>query len=162
MQGNSPFELGGGGGSFGYNGINNSVALGYRVFDGNVTSQTALLANQTALSPFATTGAVNIFNAGAVSVALAYNGTTLSQTLTQGANVFTTSYAVDIPTLVGGNTAYIGFTGATGGLNMNANVSSFQFNGAAVAVPEGNAAGMLLLGLPILGGAFAARCTRQA
>jgi hypothetical protein len=50
-------------------------------------------------------------------VTLTYNGKTLSETLTDltiPKHTFTTSYPVDIPAQVGGDAAYVGFTGGTG------------------------------------------------
>ena len=46
-----------------------------------------------------------------------YNGTTLAWTITDAttAKTFSTSASVNIPSTVGGNSAYIGFTGGTGG-----------------------------------------------
>jgi hypothetical protein len=37
------------------------------------------------------------------------------------------SYDVDIPTLVGGDYAYVGFTGGTGGLTVTQDVQSWRF-----------------------------------
>ena len=47
-----------------------------------------------------------------------YDGTTLKVTITDTVTqaTATQSYAVNIPSLVGGNTGYVGFTGGTGGL----------------------------------------------
>ena len=48
---------------------------------------------------------------------MTYDGTTLSITITDTAtpsSTFTTSWPVDIPTIVGANTAYVGFTAGTG------------------------------------------------
>ena len=50
-------------------------------------------------------------------VDLTYDGTTLTETITDLEDptlVFTTSYLVDIPSFVGADTAFVGFTGATG------------------------------------------------
>ena len=50
-------------------------------------------------------------------VDLTYDGTTLVETITDQEDptiVFTTSYLVDIPEFVGADTAFVGFTGATG------------------------------------------------
>ncbi len=46
-----------------------------------------------------------------------YNGTTLTMTITDTVTnaTFTTSWAINIPATVGGNTAFVGFTAGTGG-----------------------------------------------
>lgn len=48
---------------------------------------------------------------------LAYNGITLIATITDTVTNTTAkqTYTVNIPSMIGGSTAYVGFTGATGG-----------------------------------------------
>jgi hypothetical protein len=66
-------------------------------------------------------GGVDIRNQDPKRVVLSYDGTTLSETITDlvtGAT-FSTSYPVDIPSRVllgSSNLFYVGFTGGTGGL----------------------------------------------
>ena len=47
---------------------------------------------------------------------ITYDGTNLSMTLTDALTLATwsTSWPINIPSIVGGNTAYVGFTGGTG------------------------------------------------
>src|SRR5262249_44796238 len=45
------------------------------------------------------------------------------------------SYAVNIPSLVGGNTAYVGFTGGTGGLTATQNILNWTYTPALVSPP---------------------------
>jgi hypothetical protein len=73
-----------------------------------------------------------------VQVLLSYDGAaTLSETLTQGNVSFVTSVNLSSyqQVLGGGNSFYVGFTGATGGLNAGQQISQFQFTpkGAQVA-----------------------------
>ena len=51
-----------------------------------------------------------------LAVALTYNGTTLAMTIEDTVThaTFSNSWAIDIPTTVGGDTAYVGFTASTG------------------------------------------------
>jgi hypothetical protein len=63
-------------------------------------------------------GVPNLHSGDIMQVQMTYNGTTLTMTITDTttpANTFTTSWTINIPATVGGNTAYVGFTGATGG-----------------------------------------------
>jgi hypothetical protein len=62
-----------------------------------------------------------------LKVRLQYNGTTLTQTVTDtvNSNVFTTSYTVNIPSLVNGSTAYVGFTGGCGGATAIQQITSW-------------------------------------
>ena len=72
------------------------------------------------------------FNGGTFNVTLTYSGTTLSISMqsTSGGTIFTHSWTVNIQTTVGGNTAYVGFTGGIGaevGNAANQFVNSFTF-----------------------------------
>ena len=61
---------------------------------------------------------VNIGSGDVMDVAMSYDGSTLNVTITDtvtGASA-SQSYSVDIPSIVGGRAAYVGFTGGTGGL----------------------------------------------
>jgi hypothetical protein len=60
---------------------------------------------------------------------LNYDGTTLKLTLTDTvtAKVFTYSAAVNIPGTVGASTAYVGFTGGTGGASATQNIKNWTF-----------------------------------
>src|SRR5262245_14079693 len=123
---NGPTSLGGGGGDLGYAGIGQSVAVAFRAFD---HSSTGLAVNGTFTGPnFDLGGGTGIdFNAGAQAsprhtfqVTLSYAGTTLTETikdLNTSATVTETFNNVNIPGTVGGSTAWVGFTGGTGGLN---------------------------------------------
>jgi hypothetical protein len=132
IQSNSPTALGSADAGLGYQGIPNSVAVSFRDYDAtlanNTDSSTQLGENGTFLASTnvdisaATGNAIN-FNATATppfaldvyQATLSYNGTTLFETvqdLNTGAT-FNTSFTVNIPALVGGNTAYVGFGGST-------------------------------------------------
>jgi hypothetical protein len=60
---------------------------------------------------------------------LRYAGGLLSLTLTDAvAGVsFTTNYGVNLPSMVGAKTAYVGFSGSTGGLTSQQQISNFAF-----------------------------------
>jgi hypothetical protein len=59
-----------------------------------------------------TASGVNLHSGDILHAHITYNGTTLTLTLTDTVTnaSFTTSTAINIPTTVGGNTAYVGFT----------------------------------------------------
>ena len=83
---------------------------------------------------------VNLNGGNPLNVTFVYDGTTLKMTLadTKTKAVFSYSWAINIPTTVGGNTAYVGFTGATGYWNALQNLLSWTFSSsaAAAAVPS--------------------------
>jgi hypothetical protein len=60
---------------------------------------------------------VNLHSGDAMHAHLTYDGTTLTLTLTDTVTnaSFTMSQAIDIPSTVGSNTAFVGFTAGTGG-----------------------------------------------
>ena len=48
---------------------------------------------------------------------------------------FTTSAAINIPATVGGNTAYVGFTGGTGGSSATQKILTWTFSNSASSAP---------------------------
>jgi hypothetical protein len=62
-------------------------------------------------------GGVNLHSGDIMHAHITYSGATLTLTITDTVvptDTFTTSWTVYIPTEVGANTAYVGFTGSTG------------------------------------------------
>jgi Malectin domain/Chitobiase/beta-hexosaminidase C-terminal domain/Legume lectin domain len=131
IQGNSTSVLGVSGGGLGYGpdtpgetpGIANSVAVKFDLYsnNGEGTNSTGLYTNGASPSIPATTlgGGVNLHSSDIFHVHFSYDGTTLTMTITDTANSadsFTTSWPINIPATVGGDTAYLGFTAGTGGL----------------------------------------------
>ena len=72
---------------------------------------------------------IDLHSGDPFNVTLAYSNGTLTETLVDASTgaSFTKSYAVDIPTIVGGRTAYFGFTGGSGGLSAVQDISSWTF-----------------------------------
>ena len=60
---------------------------------------------------------IDLHSGHVFNVSLTYNGTVLQETVTDATTgaTYVHNYTVNIPALVGGNTAFVGFTGATGG-----------------------------------------------
>jgi hypothetical protein len=92
-------------------GLWNSVAVKFDVSSGNTTGLYTNGALPT--TPQTTITGVTLSSGHPINVALTYNGTALSMTLTDTVThgSFSTSWTVNIPSTVGGNTAYVGFTG---------------------------------------------------
>lgn len=149
----STTALGGGGGDKGYHGITApSAALLFDVFGGfyNFPGATGFQFNGMTGTPNGLTN-VNLSDGNPVTVSLSYSGTTLVETvtspLTLNSNTFTYTN-IDLPTNVGSSTAYVGFSGATGGYNALQKVSNFQYT---QTVPEPGAWMALLGGAGCLG-----------
>jgi hypothetical protein len=62
-------------------------------------------------------------------VSLTYVNGVLSLTLSDAQTSFTTDLSLDIPSLVGGNTAYVGFTGGDGAVHSTQYVTDFSYLG---------------------------------
>jgi hypothetical protein len=72
-----------------------------------------------------------------MEISLAYNGTILSMTITDlvtGA-AYSTSWPVNIPSIVGGNTAYVGFTGGTGAGSSSQKILTWNYTLGSNALP---------------------------
>ena len=90
-----------------------------------------------------TTPAVDLTSSGIVlssgdtiSAQLIYNGTTLTLNLTDTVTnkTFSHAFTVNIPSTVGGNTAYVGFTGGTGGSTAIQNIKTWTFTSGITQV----------------------------
>jgi hypothetical protein len=104
-------------------GIAKSLCVKFGLYDnqGEGPNSTGLYLNGVSPTIPATTlgGGVNLHSGDIFHVHMTYDGTTLTMTITDTttpADTFTTSWQVNIPSIVGGNTAYMGFTAGTGGL----------------------------------------------
>ncbi len=133
---------------------NNQSGLGYSGATGNVDGQNAGLLNSVAVkfdlwngsgntTGLYTNGAdlttggidmtgsgVNLHSGNPLAVTIGYDGTTLKMTITDTKTnaSFSKSWAINIPAIVGGATAYVGFTGATGGQTALQDVLSWTYS----------------------------------
>ncbi|MGA7317361.1 MAG: chitobiase/beta-hexosaminidase C-terminal domain-containing protein, partial [Silvibacterium sp.] len=127
--------LGGPGGSLGYQGISKSVAVKFDLYNNNGEgpNSTGLYKNGAAPTTPAidlTPSGINLHSGDVMHARLFYDGTALVMTLTDtqtNASV-TESFAVNIPGIVGGNSAYVGFTAGTGGVAATQNILSWSYN----------------------------------
>jgi hypothetical protein len=125
-----PTALGGGGGGCGYSGIPTSVAVAFDIYP-NGGSYTGLFTNGAApLAENQTTLTLNFHNGNVFRARLAYDGTTLQVTITDTVSNAsqTQNYTINIPSTIGGTTAYVGFTAATGGLNAIQDIRTWTFS----------------------------------
>ena len=131
--------LGAGGGGFGYNGITNSVAVEFNIYSANGVGF-AVQANGVTGPPYTDTSPVNLASGDPIDVSLTYVNGVLSLTLSDATaqTSFTTDLTLDIPSLVGGNTAYVGFTGGDGAVHSTQYVSDFTYLGlVSLAIAPG-------------------------
>lgn len=136
-------DLGPAGGGLGYGpdtvggvpGIPSSVAVKFDIYNnaGESTNSTGLYTNGASPTMPATAigGGVNLLSGDILKVHMTYDGTTLTMTVTDTTNptqTFTTSWPINIPTTVGGTTAYVGFTGSTGGSTATEQILSWTYS----------------------------------
>jgi hypothetical protein len=128
------YALGGNGAALGYGGITNSVAVKFDLYSnaGEGSDSTGFYTNgatPTVPSVDMSSSGINLHSGDTMHAHITYDGTTLTLTITDTVTnaSFTTSTAINIPMTVGGNTAYVGFTGGTGGLTAIQNVLNWTY-----------------------------------
>jgi len=130
--------LGGGGSELGYYGITPSAELCFELYNNADDAPGYALATDGAGSAGVTAGGfdyqstapVSLISGDPINVSLYYNGNTLSMTLTDETTAATFSTTIDVGQLsqvLDGNTAYVGFTGGTGGVASTQTISDFTF-----------------------------------
>jgi hypothetical protein len=134
VQNVGPTALGGIGGALGYAGIGKSVAIKFDVHNnsGEGPNSTGLYVNgapPTVPAIDLTGTGIDLRSGDTFKAHIAYDGMTLNLTLTDTATLSTWSHSftIDIPTTIGGNLAYVGFTGATGLLDATQNILNWTF-----------------------------------
>jgi Bacterial lectin len=134
IQGNAPTALGGNGGNMGYNGVLKSILIKFDNYNGSgVYSATGMYQN--GATPTDLTNDINCLpnidfqGEHDFSAVMSYDGVTLTVTLKDLTtnNTLTQTYTVDIPTLVGAATGFVGFCGGTGGLNAVQEVMTWSY-----------------------------------
>jgi hypothetical protein len=122
--------LGGSGDSLGYVGIQNSVAVSFNLYPG--VSQIGQYVNGTPTDIVDLGGSGIDLHSGAIyDVTLNYDGSNINVTVTDDANpttTFSTTFsAVNVPAVVRGTTAYVGFTGGTGAATSVQDILSWSY-----------------------------------
>src|SRR5262249_6987203 len=129
--------LGGFGGGLGYGTANagtpvtHSAGIGLNVYSGANNGNGLYLLEGGAVISTTATSPVNLASGDPITVSVSYDGigaisVTLDDTATN--QTYSTSYNVgNLATLVAGSTAYVGFSGADGGLVSTQTISSFSF-----------------------------------
>ncbi len=139
IEASGPTALGGNGGSLGYAGATgtlstNSLCVDFDLFNGSTNkeiSNTGLFTNgaSPANGAGSAAGSLSFQSGDVMSVQMTYNGTTLTMQITDTVTsaTYSTSFTVNIPSVVGGNTAYVGFTGGTGGLTATQDILTWTY-----------------------------------
>jgi hypothetical protein len=142
IQNNAPTALGGDSAGLGYQNIQNSVAVKFNFYNyeneggdstGIYTDGEPPVLPTIDLTP----SGIELNSDDGITATLTYDGTTLTLKLVDGVtgDTFTTSQAINIPQIVNGNTAYVGFTGGTGGLSASQKILDWTYT--TQALPPG-------------------------
>jgi fibronectin type 3 domain-containing protein len=150
IQGDGPTQLGPLGGGLGYGpdtpggtpGIAKSVAVKFDLYNnaGEGTDSTGEYtdgASPTTPAIDLTNTGINLHSGDVFNVAMTYDGTTLTVTITDNSTkaTATQTYTVNIPQVIGSNTGYVGFTGGTGGSTAVQNILTWDYSPTATTAP---------------------------
>jgi fibronectin type 3 domain-containing protein len=144
--------LGPAGGGLGYGpdhtggtgGIASSVAVKFDLFSnqGEGVDSTGLYTNGAAPTNVGsidlTPSGLDLHSGDVFQVNMTYDGTTLSVTIkdTVTGKSATQTYTISIPTTIGGSTAFVGFTGGTGGQTSTQDILTWTFSPNAPQAPN--------------------------
>jgi len=135
IQNNNIWVVGAAGGGLGYQDILQSVAIKFDLYNnaGEGVNSTGLYLNGAAPTVPAidlTPSGINLHSGDVMHAHVVYDGSALVMTLTDmKTNVMTTvTFPVNIPQIVGGSTAYFGFTGGTGTTSSVQDVLSWSYS----------------------------------
>jgi hypothetical protein len=134
IQNVGPKALGGDSAGLGYAGIKKSVAIKFNFYnyDGEGNDSTGVYTDG-ALPTLPTVNlapsGINLASGDSIVATITYSGTTLKMKLLDLVTnkTFTLSKTINIPSVVGAKTAYVGFTGGTGGLSASQKILTWTY-----------------------------------
>ncbi len=134
IQNAGPTALGGDSAGLGYQGIPTSVAIKFNFYnyEGEGSDSTGIYTDgEPPVNPTVdiSSSGVMLNSGDNINAQIVYDGTTLTLTLTDPlvSKTFTYSWPINITQFVGGNTAYVGFTGGAGGLSASQKLLSWTY-----------------------------------
>jgi hypothetical protein len=121
--------LGGGGGGLGYSGITPSVAVELNIYDNDNQDPGVGFGVNGSVGAYGSAAPVSLTSGNQIQVDVVYMNNLLQATFTDltTLSAFTTNYSVNIPSTVGASTAYVGVTGASGGISSTQYVTNFTY-----------------------------------
>jgi hypothetical protein len=148
LQNVGPTALGGDSAGLGYQNIGQSVAVKFNFYNyenegddstGVYTDGEPPVLPTIDISP----SGIELNSDDGMTATVTYDSTTLTFNLVDGVtgDKFTMSQAINIPQIVGGNTAYVGFTGGSGGLSASQKILTWTYSTQSVPPTFAPAAG---------------------
>ena len=133
--------LGGGGGSLGYSpNVSPSVGVGFNIYTYASPQQGLVFVQNGNIGTPMATGSVNVASLDPIQVTLNYDGSnnlvTTLEDLNTTATYSTTDSVGSLVSDLGGNTAYLGFTGASGAGAAVQTVDNFNFTSVFTGMPN--------------------------
>ena len=139
IQNMGPTALGGNSAGLGYQDILNSVAVKFNFYNYNNEGSDSTGVYTDGEPPVLPTvdispSGIQLGSGDSIQATITYDGTTLTLNLHDLVtnDTFTMSQAINVPQVVGGNTAYVGFTGGTGGLSASQKILSWTYSTQSV------------------------------
>ena len=155
-----PDALGQDDGGLGFSGITPSVALAFNLYSGEGVGM-AFETNSLSYifggnSAYISTAPVSFNSGDLINVTMTYADGIVSVTLTDQSTLqsYTANYAAYLPGLLGGHTAYVGFTGGTGAITSQQQVSNFSFINLASLDISRSQSNSAVLSWPVAMGAY--------
>lgn len=146
--------LGGGGGGLGVSGITPAAELTFNIYSGSPGGPgISFGVNGANGAPYHSTAPVDVASGDPINVAIRYDGTTAQVTLTDSytipASVFTTNLPIgSLAAMFGTDTAYVGLTGADGGIASTQNISNFVYIPYPALTAQSTGSGTVVLSWP--------------
>jgi hypothetical protein len=131
-----PHALGQDGGGLGVSGISPSAEVEFYISPAVIPPSGTNFATNGSVGNYKSTDPINFRTHDLVHIALSYNGTILTEHLTDPntGGSYSTSYTVNIPAILGSSIAYIGFSAATGDFTSTQTLSNFAFHSSTTTV----------------------------
>ncbi len=143
IQNDGPAALGGDGGGLGYAAIRNSVAIKFDIYNnqGEGPNSTGLYVEgnlPTVPAISLADSPIDLHSGDVIDAHLTYDGVTLTLTLTNpiSQQTWSHSFTIDIPRAVGGDTAWVGFTGGTGSGTASQKFNSWTYVAGMPSLPN--------------------------
>jgi hypothetical protein len=151
VQNDAANAVGGNGNGLGFQSITSSAGIAINIFNNGSFGETMGLATAGEQASLATntdlSSELDLHNGDSINATVVYNGTDMNVTLTDATDsskTITESYPVNLTSVVGANTAFVGFTGSTGANASTQQILSWDYTGtntptisqAAAATPN--------------------------